>query len=243
LKKHLQPILWASLAFSLISLISIFIFDSIVMPLTSGQYTSVVTLPQLEKKPLQFAQKELEELGLVLEIDTVKFNPKVPKDFVIEQTPIAGRQVKIGRKIHISLSSGAANAIVPNINGKATQEARQILRKLGFQNLKITRIASSTIAPNMVLFSTPAKDVEISTADTVKLVVSAGHSGSLLIPNLTGLQPSEAKRLLNSLGLKLGGTSYAPGGTLALPGTILRQSPRSSRYLPRGTHIHVTIAN
>ena len=162
---------------------------------------------------------------------------------MIEQTPIAGRQVKTGRKIHITLSSGAADAIVPDLNGKATQEARQILRNLGFQNLDITRIASSTIAPNMVLFSTPAKDIKISTSDTVKLVVSAGHSGSLLIPNLTGLQPSEAQRLLGSLGLRLGGRSYASGGTLALPGTILRQSPRSGRYLPRGTSIHVTIAN
>lgn len=213
------------------------------MPITSGQYTQVVSLPQLEKKPLDFAQKELEELGLILEIDTVKFNPQIPKDYVIEQTPIAGREVKIGRKIHLTLSSGAANATIPDLNGKATQEARQMLRKLGFQNLVISRIASSTIAPNMVLFSTPAKDVEMSTADTIKLVVSAGHSGSLLIPNLTGLQPAEATRLLSSLGLKLGGTSYASGGTLALPGTILRQSPRSGRYLPRGTTIHVTIAN
>jgi eukaryotic-like serine/threonine-protein kinase len=213
------------------------------MPITSGKYSNVVSLPQLEKKPLKFAKRQLEQLGLILEIDTVKFNPKVPKDFVIEQTPLAGRKVKVGRKIHLTLSSGAANATVPNLNGKATQEARQILRKLGFQNIVITRIASSTIAPNMVLFSTPAKKNEISTSDTVKLVVSAGHSGSLLIPNLTGLQPTEAKRLLSSLKLKLGSTSYASGGTLALPGTILRQSPRSGRYLPRGTTIRVTVAN
>ncbi len=101
-----------------------------------------VTVPDLKGKSIETVKIELNDLDLAMKIqDSANFNPNYPKYSVIEQSPIAGAQVKENRKIYLILNpSGYRKVEVPNILKRTFRQAKPQLQALEFKVGNITYI-------------------------------------------------------------------------------------------------------
>ncbi|WP_250433910.1 PASTA domain-containing protein [Hanstruepera flava] len=105
------------------------------------------TVPDLKGKSIEVANIELKENNLVMEIlDSSNFNPDYPKFSVIEQDPIAGKQVKENRKIYLTLNpSGYRKVMVPELKERTLRQAKPTLEALGFEVGKLTYVDNIAI--------------------------------------------------------------------------------------------------
>lgn len=94
-----------------------------------------VTVPDLKGKSLETVKIELDDLDLVMQVqDSSNFNPNYPKYSVIQQDPIAGKNVKENRKIYLTLNpSGYRKVELPDVIRSTFRQAKPTLEALGFQ--------------------------------------------------------------------------------------------------------------
>lgn len=100
------------------------------------------TVPDLKGKSIDVARMELNDNSLVMEIqDSANYNPNYPKFSVIEQDPMAGKEVKENRKIYLTLNpSGYRKIEVPNLVGRTFRQVKPTLESLGFKIGKKTYV-------------------------------------------------------------------------------------------------------
>ena len=94
-----------------------------------------IQVPNLNKMSLSNVETTLKELNLdFLVIDSASYNPKYPKQSVIEQTPESGSFVKEKRKIYLTLNPSKYRDItIPDLNGQSKRQAITQLQSIGFK--------------------------------------------------------------------------------------------------------------
>ena len=94
-----------------------------------------IQVPNLNKMSLTNVETTLKELNLdFLVIDSASYNPKYPKQSVIEQTPESGSFVKEKRKIYLTLNPSKYRDItIPDLNGQSKRQAITQLQSIGFK--------------------------------------------------------------------------------------------------------------
>ena len=94
-----------------------------------------IQVPNLNKMSLTNVETTLKELNLdFLVIDSASYNPKYPKQTVIEQTPESGSFVKEKRKIYLTLNPSKYRDItIPDLNGQSKRQAITQLQSIGFK--------------------------------------------------------------------------------------------------------------
>ena len=99
----------------------------------STNHGEEIKVPNLSKMKLEIAEEKLDEQGLeVFLLDTVEFKPEFPPYTIVEQDPIAGSNVKNGRKIYVKLNAGGyAMVTFPDLKNKTFRQATNALRALG----------------------------------------------------------------------------------------------------------------
>ncbi len=97
-------------------------------------------VPNLEGKKLDITKSLLEERDLVLgDVEYKDYDPKYPKEAIVEQNPIAGAKVKSGRKIYVSVNKSEYRLVrIPNLKDKTQRQAESTLKAIGFKIGKIT---------------------------------------------------------------------------------------------------------
>ncbi len=100
-----------------------------------------ITVPDLSRLSLERVDEHLAELDLRREIlDSANYNPDYPPFSVIDQVPLAGKQVKENRKIYLTLNpSGYRKVEIPeNLIRRTRRQVEPTLRSLGFEIGSIT---------------------------------------------------------------------------------------------------------
>jgi len=120
-----------------IALISLSIFIIIIkwwLGFTTN-HEQKIQVPNLNKMSLTNVETTLKELNLdFLVIDSASYNPKYPKQSVIEQTPESGSFVKEKRKIYLTLNPSKYRDItIPDLNGQSKRQAITQLQSIGFK--------------------------------------------------------------------------------------------------------------
>jgi len=92
----------------------------------------VIKVPNLARLTEDQVEEKLEELNLeYVMLDTVDYNPSFPKMTVVEQDPIAGMEVKKGRKVYIKLNSNGYTTVkLPNLIQQTFREVEATLKAL-----------------------------------------------------------------------------------------------------------------
>lgn len=93
-------------------------------------------VPNLVGKKLDIAKKLLEERGLELadDVEYKDYNPKFPKEGIVEHTPKAGAKVKEGRKIYLSINKSEYRKLpLPSLKNKTKRQAVTSLEAMGFK--------------------------------------------------------------------------------------------------------------
>ena len=171
---------------------------------------SMVTLWVLNIKPVDFFPTSARTVPNVIGFDYTKAaeaitkaglapvrvdepNAKVPLGAVIRVDPDASKEVDIGTRVTVYVSSGLSEVAIPNISGMTVEEATAALKKLGLVVGSSSPGNSATIAQGLVVSTTPAAGSTAKTGVTVNLILS---SGQVTIPDLTGMTVDVAAGIL-----------------------------------------------
>ena len=110
-----------------------------------------ITVPDLRKLTVEQVEEKLDELDLdYVLLDSVDFRSEFPKFSVVEQDPVPGAKVKVGRKVYIKINaSGFSSVKIPDLIEKTYREAVPTLKALGLEEGTITYIPN--LGKDMVL--------------------------------------------------------------------------------------------
>ena len=101
-----------------------------------------VQVPDLSKMSVPDMRQTLEEAGLRYEVvDSANFDPDFPRFSIKEQNPLAGSQVKVNRKIYVTVNpSGYKKVTIPEIIQVTQRNAASMLRAVDLEVEKVTYI-------------------------------------------------------------------------------------------------------
>ena len=92
-----------------------------------------ITVPNLAKLSEDQVDDKLSDLDLsYVVIDTVDYDPKIPKLAVVFQEPLAGEKVKEGRKIYLKINASEYKLVgIPNVIDKTYRQVVPTLKSIG----------------------------------------------------------------------------------------------------------------
>ncbi len=138
-------LLWLSVV---LSFLLVLVFYGLNWHTRQGNFIEV---PDLNKKILSEVAEILDDRKLTYEvIDSARFNPAYLPFSVIEQSPLAGEQVKKNRKIYLTLNPANYNEVrIPDVIQITRRSAESSLRAVGLEIGEI--IYKNNIGKDMVL--------------------------------------------------------------------------------------------
>lgn len=144
---------------------------------------------------------------------------------ICAQEPRAGRTVKQGQKLVLTVSLGEQVLTVPDVERRPQREAADALRDAGF-NVRVEFIEDGTLDAYTVVGMDPAAGAACPAGTVVTLTVTRPKPDAFRqVPQLTGLSVAEARARLQIVGL----TARIIGD--AQTGTVTYQSPKNGEIL------------
>ena len=174
-------------------------------------------------------------------VEETVYSDEYEKGVICEQKPKYPKTVKKGSEVKIKVSSGAQKITIPDFSN---QEATQVFAELKNLGLEYTesRINHPSIASGYVIKTDPTKGSEVKAGTVVTVYVSLGAQTIMKqVPDVTGINVDDAKRVLESYGLKVGTveldeTSDEPYGT------VIDQDPANGDMVATGSFVNLTVS-
>jgi serine/threonine-protein kinase len=202
-----------------------------------------VKVPNITMRPITEASLILAEQGLDIGKQTQVADKNVPKYYIIAQRPEAGKVVRAGRKIYLTVSAGTDSLTPPGLTGKTLQQATDEIYRSSFNIGNVARIENP--APrDTVLAQDPDPSQRVSSAARISLLVSDGQesSNAFIMPELVRRSIQDVAKVIEPLGLKpkpiyveqpdqpvdIVLDQRPPAGTLVQKGDIVEYSVRAS---------------
>ncbi len=166
---------------------------------------------------------------------------------VIEQSPGYDVRMEKGGTVYLTVSTGPLEQEVPDITGMTEQEAREILRKMGYTLLVLPERAVSREDVGTVVSQSPRAGETLAQNSIIQATVSGG---SVLLQDLTGYSYNEALGALEKMGIEVKEVKEMPVSNEAIDGTIASQqyvdrkdNPlESNTYVIRNSGVRVLLA-
>jgi len=240
----------AGLALSL-AFLSALMFYYVYLPL-STYHGQTITVPDLRGMKENEIAQFLKERDLRYEISDSNYVENLPAGTVISQIPEAGQQVKINRKIYLTINTQTAPEVnLPDIFDVSRKNAELILKSIG---LKIGQVEyQPDLAVNAVLKlrynqkiftrEDQRKGIKIPKGAVIDLIVGDGlGTVDIEIPDVTGMLLTEAEEVLIGLGISIGTIKYIKSEDET--GTVLSQLPIAEKgvKIRIGSTIDLTVA-
>jgi serine/threonine-protein kinase len=163
-------------------------------------------------------------------------DPRIPKDRVASQIPLATTQATKGSAVTLTISDGPGDAIVPDdLVGMSLIDARTALAAAGLV-ISRTEAAPSDEAQGTVLSVLPEPGSKITAGAGVVLTIA---SGEVEVPNLIGVEAIQAKTLLIQAGFLV--REFNDYDAAQAVGVVIRQAPDAGTTQTIGKPVTITI--
>ena len=161
--------------------------------------------------------------------------------YVYKQSPVAGRTVREGQSVTLTVSLGIQSVTVPDVTNYLQADAEQQLKNLGVSVL-VTQAVEPTVASGSVIRTDPAAGSQVAAGSTVVVYVSRPQvSTTAKVPSLVGLSSvNDARTLLVQNKLGLGSTTEQYSDKPA--GTIIAQNPAAGSTVKVNGRVSVTVS-
>ncbi len=198
-----------------------------------------VLLPNLVGISEDDAKKTMEELGLVLEVDSEEFNSDYAEGYIISQDPLYADNynVKMGTTVKVVVSKGIEEATVPDVKGKSQEEAIKLLEDANLK-YQIIEEESKKIEAGYVVSQETDANKKVNAGDTVVIHVSTGVKKSS-VPSVIGKSEDDAEKALTDLGLKV--TVANDEDSSKENGVVLKQSVDTGKEVEQGSSVTITV--
>ena len=137
----------------------------------------------------------------------------------------------------LTVSAGPGSAKVPATAGLTRAAAEAKLKKAGF-GAQVEDVHSSSVAPGVVIHSTPSAGTPATRGSDVVLTLSSGPKLAK-VPVLVGTQRSVAVQQIRSRGLV---ASVAEETSSSPVGQVIRQSPSAGREVEPGSTVSIVVS-
>jgi len=181
------------------------------------------------------AQARQELAGLTITIQRAP-DPRIPRDRVASQLPLATIRVSDGSAVTLTISDGPGDAIVPTgLLGKPLEEVRAALTAAGLRVSRTIAIDSEQ-EPGIVLKITPEPGSTVEAGTGVVLEIA---SGNISVPSLVGLNEIEARTILTQAGFLVKIVEAYDANQVI--GSVLAQAPSAGEVKLIGSSVTITI--
>ncbi|MFN8571645.1 MAG: PASTA domain-containing protein [Gemmatimonadaceae bacterium] len=198
-----------------------------------------VKVPAVVGMPYDEAVKRLAAIGLKGSLGESKVSATAPKSTVLSQRPAGGLDASRGSTVLLDISAGQQRATVPSIAGQAQDAAAAALASAGLALGQVTE-QNADEPRGTVLELRPDAGQVVPAGTHVDLVISAGPA-LLAMPEVIGRELSEARLILEQLGVEVAPVEY--DSTSSLPrGSVISQSPSAGSSIPPGTAVVLRVA-
>lgn len=170
------------------------------LALKSEVQGKVISVPDLFFKSEAEASQICQSLGLILAVDRTQqvYSQVVPQDKVLLQVPRAGRKIKSGRRVEITLSAGPETKLVPDMVGQTLTFSKTLLDESGMKAAIISRTPSTQKAKGRTLAQIPEPGKTLGVRNGVSLLVSDGEQAPwYMMPKLEGKDYLTVKAFLD----------------------------------------------
>lgn len=198
-----------------------------------------IPVPDVRSMTVVEAQRLLEENKFKVDLeekygDPAQFKPGT----VMEQSPKAGEKRKQRSLIILTICKGAELKAVPDVNGMSEGKAENTLLEAGFKLGKITKKHVDGQRIGIVLSQSPKAMDKAPKGSGIDLVI---NEGNIAVPNLVGKSITDAKRLLERAGLKLGEVKEVNDYS-AVKNVVLASNPNAGTKIGRGDVVSISVA-
>ena len=223
-------IIYITICVAAISMVAHFIFN---------RNLAEIAVPDVKNMTVVEAQRLLEEKEFKVELeekygDPAQFKPGT----VMEQSPKAGEKRKQRSLIILTICKGAELKAVPDIVGMSEGKAENTLLNAGFKLGKITKKHVEGQRIGTVLAQSPKALDKAPKGSGIDVVINEGDKE---VPNLIGKSITDAKRLLEKAGLKLGEVKEVNDHS-AVKNVVLASNPNAGTKIGAGDPVSISVA-
>ena len=211
------------------------------------------TVPDLTNMTVEEATQALQKLELkVADEMEYSLSDDIQEGRIITQDPLKGVFVPKNSavKLVVSIGSSGGSIAVPNAVGKSFDDAISQIMAAGL-TYRVIEDPSETVESGKIIRQIPMAGTKLNKNDIVTLHVSTGKSVTATqmpatvqkveVPSVIGMGREQAELTLNSSGLKLGTVTRKASN--APEGTIISQSPESSRTAAKDSYVTVVLSS
>ena len=170
-----------------------------------------------------------------------EYNNDYAAGHVYKQSPVAGRTVREGQSVTLTVSLGIHYVTVPDLTNYVQADGEQQLKDLGVSVL-VTQAVDESVAAGSIIRTDPAAGSQVAAGSTVVVYVSRPQvSTTAKVPSLVGLSSvNDARTLLVQNKLGLGSTTEQYSDKPA--GTIIGQNPAAGSTVKVTRRVSVTVS-
>lgn len=233
------------------SLLVITLFVMTILLNFFTRHNSYKHVPDFINITLEEAQRLAKKDRLNIEINDSLYIPSSDPGIILEQRPVAGTEVKPGRRIYVTINSSQQKLTdVPYVTGYSLRQAKNILETAGLEIERLIYI--NDIATNNIL-EQKAGNKTITANKTIQAYVGSGitltvgkSSGNEMtsIPRVVGLPLREAKSRIWEAGLNVGKVNMEEGidHRTIRQARVYRQTPDQGRRTGLGTEVSIYLS-
>ena len=132
-----------------------------------------IAVPDLAGRTVSEAEGMLRQAGLgEVTVEMELPHPDVASGQILAQDPLAGQQLLAGAGVRVSVSTGRAAILVPDVDGLDADAAEQQLRQQGFTTNRVDE--PSSLGAGKVIRTSPQVGTRQRLPATVTIFVSTG---------------------------------------------------------------------
>jgi eukaryotic-like serine/threonine-protein kinase len=203
-----------------------------------GAREQFVAVPDLRGMQEARARSVANDLGLEFEVANALPHPETAAGALLAQTPLPGQEVRPGTAVRVIVSAGRERARVPDVAHLGTEQARNLLERMGF-TVRTTEVPHASTAGRLVELR-PAPGTQVLLPTELEMVVSSGPPLAE-VPQLAGRTADDAEEILMAAGFRLGGVNFDPFGP-GVHGRIHAQRPAPGDSARTGATVDVWIS-
>ena len=160
--------------------------------------------------------------------------------YVYKQSPVAGRTVREGQSVTLTVSLGIHYVTVPDLTNYVQADGEQQLKDLGVSVL-VTQAVDESVAAGSIIRTDPAAGSQVAAGTTVVVYVSRPQVATTTkVPSLIGMNVDDARTLLVQRKLGLGSQTEQYRDQPV--GSIISQNPGEGASAKLNTRVSVVVS-
>lgn len=207
----------------------------------SGAFSSTKQVPDLSDLTVSEAKKLAEKEGFKLKEGAEVYSADIAEGRICQQDPKEGTEAKKGSTITVNVSKGSKEGMVPNVIGKDIDDLEKFLKEYGYSVGTVKEI-TDTAPYGVILEQTPSAGSSLDKDSKIDVVISDGKGKEKgVVPSITGLTLSDAKKAIRAAGFTIGGIKYEESNAYG-KGYVMWQQYAANTQLDKGTSIDIEVS-